>query len=140
MGCFLEFIKYNPYLVHLDLQSCGLAEPALRFIGKMLTRSQSLRAIHLCNNPGISKAMIDWLKSRIRAIESEEPVSLKSYKKVEEENEKVQKKPSGMQAAFLKLLGLDHVDAEKEHQKMKKIRQGLKLRNVVASKRMNQLN
>ena len=84
--------------------------------------------------------MIDWLKNRIKAIESEEPVSLKSYKKVEDENEKVQKKPSGMQAAFLKLLGLDQVDAEKEHQKMKKIRQGLKLRNVVASKRMNQLN
>ena len=41
---------------------------------------------------------------------------------------------------MLKYLGLapDHV--EKEHEKMKKIRQGLKLRNVVASKRMNQLN
>lgn len=94
----------------------------------------------MCNNPGISRAMIEWLKKRIRAIESEEPVNLKSYKKVEDESAQEVKKPSGMQAAFLKLLGLEHKDVEKEHQKMKKIRQGLKLRNVVASKRMNQLN
>ena len=41
---------------------------------------------------------------------------------------------------MLKYLGLDANHVEKEHEKMKKIRQGLKLRNVVASKRMNQLN
>ena len=140
MQCFLEFIKYNPYLIHLDLQSCGLEEPALRFIGKMLTRSQSLRSIHLCNNPGISRPMIEWLKKRIRAADLEEPYHIKGYKNVEDNSPELGKKKSGMQAAMLKYLGLapDHV--EREHEKMKKIRQGLKLRNVVASKRMNQLN
>ena len=81
MECFLQFIKYNPYLIHLDLQSCGFQEPAIRFIGKMLTRSQSLRSIHLCNNPGISKSMIEWLKKRIRAADIEEPIHIKNYKK-----------------------------------------------------------
>ena len=40
--------------------------------------------------------MIEWLKKRIRAIESEEPVNLKSYKKVEDESAQEFKKPSGM--------------------------------------------
>ena len=101
----MEFIKYNPYLIHLDLQSTGLHEPAIRYIGKMLTRSQSLRAVHLCNNPGLSKNMIEWFRKRIRATDYIEPIHIKPFKKSEEEEVK---KPTGMQGAFLKLLGIDN--------------------------------
>ena len=79
----------------------------------MLTRSQSLRSIHLCNNPGISKSMIEWLKKRIRAADIEEPIHIKNYKKDDAQQD--DKKPSGMQAAFLKLLGLNQNAVEQEH-------------------------
>ena len=99
----MEFIKYNPYLIHLDLQSTGLFEPAIRYIGKMLTRSQSLRSVHLCNNPGLSKTMVEWFRNRIKAAGYIEPIHIKPYKKTAEE---AKEEPKGMQGAFLKLLGL----------------------------------
>ena len=134
MNCFMDFIKYNPYLIYLDLQSTGLHEPAIRYIAKMLTRSQSLRSVHLCNNPGLSKNMVEWFRKRIRAADYIEPIHIKPFKKSKEE----ESKPTGMQGAFLKLLGLDK--GETENQKWKKIRQGLKLRTIVSSQRMNVLN
>ena len=103
MECFMHFIKYNPYLIHLDLQSTGLFEPAIRYIGKMLTRSQSLRSVHLCNNPGLSKTMVEWFRNRIKAAGYIEPIHIKPYRKTAEEEKE---KPKGMQGAFLKLLGL----------------------------------
>lgn len=51
MNCFTDFVKYNPYLVHLDLTSTGLTRKQLMFFGKLLTRAQSLKSIHLSANP-----------------------------------------------------------------------------------------
>ena len=132
----MEFIKYNPYLIHLDLQSCGLHEPAIRYIAKMLTRSQSLRSVHLCNNLGLSKKMVEWFRTRIRAAGHIEPIHIKPFKKGPEEEKK---KPTGMQSAFLKMLGVATV-VETDTEKWKKMRQGLKLQNIVLSQRMNGLN
>ena len=84
MDCFMDFIKYNPNLIHLDLQSTNLHEPALRFIGRMLKRAQSLRTLHLCNNPGLSQKMVEWLRKRISALEYVEPIYIKQFKKTED--------------------------------------------------------
>ena len=119
MNCFMEFIKYNPHLIHLDLQSTHLYEPALRFIGRMLTRAQSLTTLHLCNNPGISHKMIEWLRKRIKAQYYVPPLQIKPYTSSNEDATQV---------------------SDTDHDKWKKIRQGLRLRNIVSSKRMNSLN
>ena len=78
--------------------------------------------------------MVEWFRKRIRAADYIEPIHIKPFKKSKEE----ENKPTGMQGAFLKLLGLDK--GETENQKWKKIRQGLKLRTIVSSQRMNVLN
>ena len=80
----------------------------------MLTRAQSLRTIHLCNNPGLSKPMVDWLRQRIRAVEYIEPIHIKPYRKVQDEGDAKIKKGGAMQGAFLKLLGLDKQAAEND--------------------------
>ena len=64
---FQNFIKYNPCLVHLDLQSASLPKKILYDIGHFLTRATSLSALHLCGNEGIDDEFIEWLRTRIRA-------------------------------------------------------------------------
>ena len=94
MNCFMDFIKYNPYLIHLDLTNTGLYEPALRYIAKMLTRSGSLQSIHLCNNPGLSKNIVDWMRKRISAADYIEPLYIKPYKKVvQDADDSIKKAP-----------------------------------------------
>ena len=39
MECFTELIKYNVYLVHLDLTTTGLIFPAIRYICALLRKS-----------------------------------------------------------------------------------------------------
>jgi hypothetical protein len=78
LECLQEFIKYNAKLIHLDLTSCALIEPAIKYICKILTRAQSLRAIHLCANSGLGLStfdpdtekasdMVNWIRNRIKA-------------------------------------------------------------------------
>ena len=67
MEGFKNFMKYNPSLVHLDLQTTSLPTQVLYNIGHFMTRATSLQAIHLCGNQGISDEFIEWLRTRIRA-------------------------------------------------------------------------
>ena len=67
LDCLSDFTKYNAKLIHLDLQKTGLSEPILRYFGKILRRAQSLRAIHLCGNPGLSVGLVEYLQERIHA-------------------------------------------------------------------------
>ena len=39
VSCFKEFIKYNAYLIHLDLTMTGLINPAIKFVCSLLRRS-----------------------------------------------------------------------------------------------------
>ena len=51
---FKDFVKYNCYLVCLNLENTGLTSPAITFLSSLLTRAQSLRCIHLCANEGVT--------------------------------------------------------------------------------------
>ena len=42
MDGLMEFIKYNPMLFHLDLQTTGLPAQVIRLISHMMTRATSL--------------------------------------------------------------------------------------------------
>ena len=81
--------------------------------------------------------MVEWFRNRIKAAGYIEPIHIKPYRKTAEEEKE---KPKGMQGAFLKLLGLQDQGMETENEKWKKIRQGLKMRSIVQSQRMNVLN
>lgn len=39
MENFKNFVKYNPHLIHLDLQQTGLMSPAIKALGHLLTRA-----------------------------------------------------------------------------------------------------
>lgn len=81
MDCFTEFVKYNPNLLHVDLTSTGLTRKQLMFFGKLLTRSQSLRSIHLSANPCLyDKEVINWMQKRIRANHQEDKVVIPHFK------------------------------------------------------------
>ena len=65
--CFKDFIKYNPKLIHLNLERCGLKAAAIKIITAMLRKSQALRCLHLCGNLGLSHEVIEWIRYRIHA-------------------------------------------------------------------------
>ena len=65
LDCLAQFIKYNTYLVHLDVSNCGLIEPALKYLTSFLTKAQALQCLHLDNNEGVSPQMIDWICERV---------------------------------------------------------------------------
>ena len=65
--CFQDFIKYNPQLYHLNLERCGLIDPALKYIVALLRKSQALRCLHLCGNVGLSPELIEWIRLRVHA-------------------------------------------------------------------------
>jgi len=74
VACFHDFVKYDVYLVHLDLTMTGLIEPAVKNIASLLTRSQSLRCLHLCGNKGVSEETVEWIKRRVHGAYHEEPL------------------------------------------------------------------
>ena len=74
MECFKDFVKYNTYLVHLDLTETGLIEPAVKYLAALLRKSQGLRCMHLCGNKGITDESLDWIKKRIHAQSLPEPI------------------------------------------------------------------
>jgi len=65
--CFKDHIKYNTYLVHLDLKACGLIAPALKYLAALLRKSQALRVFHLNGNKGIDDELVAWIQKRIHA-------------------------------------------------------------------------
>ena len=79
MSLFKDFIKYNYFLETLNLENTGLIEPAIRYIGDQLTRSQGLRCVHLCANEGITPGIKDWLRRRIRAKDDREHVHIQPW-------------------------------------------------------------
>ena len=61
MDMFRDFVKYNPNLIHLDLQNTGLMVPAIKQFGDLLTRAQSLKCLHLSGNDGVTEDTVKWL-------------------------------------------------------------------------------
>lgn len=127
MDGFKNFIKYNPCLIHLDLQSTSLPVQVLYNIGHYLTRATSLQAIHLCGNDGIDDEFIDWLRERIRAKPAIAPCDIAPLPK-----KFTQREPSPKKVNIMSLFGmkpkqedLEPIDTEKEH--WKDLRAGLKL-------------
>ena len=60
--------------MHLNLEQTGLITGALKYIVALLRRSQALRVIHLCGNPGlyhndgsVNDELLEWCKLRIKA-------------------------------------------------------------------------
>ena len=74
VACFKDFIKYNVYLVHLDLQATGLIIPAIKYLTALLRKAQGLRSLHLCGNKGLNEEVFQWIKERIHARAMTEPV------------------------------------------------------------------
>lgn len=73
MMCFKDFIKYNVYLVHLNLENTGLCEPAILLIVPFLRKSQALRCLHLSANECITPEIVEWTRKRIHAKAQKEP-------------------------------------------------------------------
>ena len=67
LSCFKDFIKYNIHLVSLNLENTGLIEPAVVYLGSLLTKSQGLRCLHLCANEGITPGVVEEVRERIKA-------------------------------------------------------------------------
>lgn len=65
LDCLAQFIKYNTYLVHMDVSNCGLIEPAIKYLAAFLTKSQALQCLHLDQNEGINEKVIRWICKRI---------------------------------------------------------------------------
>ena len=84
MVCFKDFIKYNVYLVSINLENTGLIAPAIKYISSLLTKSQGLRCLHLCANEGISPQLIDEISLRIKAKDPIESRVVAPYKKVKQ--------------------------------------------------------
>ena len=101
MDSLKNFIKYNPYLVHLDLQTTGLSAPIIRLIGHMITRATGLQCIHLCGNEGITDDMIEWLRKRIHAKEDVEPVLIHPLPKKFHSKQPPESSPQTMDAMSL---------------------------------------
>lgn len=72
-------------LAHLNLERCGLNEPAIKYLVALLRKSQALRCLHLCNNYGLSKEygvlnqeLIEWIRERIHAKKEEVEKQIKN--------------------------------------------------------------
>ena len=66
LNCFTRFIKYNTYLVHLDLRNIGLIEPAIKNITSFLNKAQALQCLHLGGNEGVTPEIVKWIAHRIK--------------------------------------------------------------------------
>ena len=112
LECFHDFIKYNIYLQHLDLQSTGLIVPAIKYITNLLCKAQALRCLHLCGNHGVTEELHAWIRNRIHAKPPEEVYQINptkhQYQVEKEEEMKEREQEESKQPAlslFQKLLG-----------------------------------
>ena len=69
INCLADFIKYNTYLVHLDVSNCGLKEDAVMYLSSFLTKAQALQVLHLSGNLGVNPETIAWITERIHGVE-----------------------------------------------------------------------
>ena len=53
-----------------------MIEPAIKYFAALLRKSQALRCLHLCGNPGISDNLLIWLRARIHAKPEQDPVHI----------------------------------------------------------------
>ena len=68
LDCLAHFIKYNTFLVHLDLRSIGLIEPAMKYLVSFLNKAQALQSLHLGGNEAITPKVVDWIGKRINGF------------------------------------------------------------------------
>ena len=132
--------------------------PAIKQFGNLLTRAQSLKCLHLSGNDGVTEETIKWLQHRIRGQPPRIANNIVLYKKIEEakKNQASPTTAAGKQEAeedkkqdVLKLFGANKNNNQEAKNfkfkpvdpkvQWKDIRNGLKLRNIVQSKRMNEL-
>ena len=59
-------IKRNKKLMHLDLSCTGLSPLIVKEIGNAMRRARSLLSIHLSDNPGLTKANLEYLPARLK--------------------------------------------------------------------------
>jgi len=105
MLCFKNFVKYNCYLVALNLENTGLIEPAIKFLVGLLRKSQALRCLHLCANEGISPEVVEWARKRIKAKEVQEIRTVKPFIQIKQEKNKLSKKAQRIGKAFFSQTG-----------------------------------
>lgn len=63
--CLTRFIKYNPNLLHLDLQGTGLTCYIIKEIARALRKSRSIIGIHLGENPGLTEEIKEYIFGRV---------------------------------------------------------------------------
>ena len=145
MNDFKDFIKYNPHLIHLDLKQTGLTVEAIKQFGTILTRAQSLRCLHLCGNDGVNDETIEYLLQRIKGKKPTVPNLILPPKKtliqIRAEAAVAASQVDNDKQDIFKLFGKskNSEQADDPNVQWKNIRAGLKLRNIVQSKRMNEL-
>ena len=66
LGCLSTFIKYNTYLVHLDLRNIGLTVAAIKYLTSFLNKAQALQILHLGGNEGVTPEIVNWVCHRIK--------------------------------------------------------------------------
>lgn len=68
LGNLIHFIKRNKNLIHVDMTQCELDEDVVLKIGASLRKAAAIRAIHLCDNPGVNDEVVGQLITRIHAM------------------------------------------------------------------------
>ena len=81
LSCLSTFIKYNTYLVHLDLRNIGLNESGIKYIASFLTKSQALQCLHLGGNAGVTQEIVNWVCERIKGRMKSQEVSIAPLRK-----------------------------------------------------------
>ena len=66
LSCFSTFIKYNTYLVHLDLRNVGLSVAGIKYVTSFLNKAQALQVMHLGGNDGVTPEIVNWVCERIK--------------------------------------------------------------------------
>ena len=128
-------------LNHLNLERCGLIEPAIKYITALLRRSQALRSLHLCGNDGLSPQLIEWIRKRIHARPHREDRVLLPASVQKKYDDNVKGAP--MKRGLMKVnrgLSLDFESPSHVYKQWSDIRMGLKLRNIVQSMRLNDVS
>jgi len=81
MENFKLFVKYNPHLVTVNLESTGMAANVVKDFGHILTRAQGLRCLHLGGNVGVTEESIKYLAKRIKGKRLAPPCPIVAPKK-----------------------------------------------------------
>ena len=129
LKCLSNFIKYNLNLSHLDLQATGLNDSAIRFIVQQVSQSHSLQNVHLCGNEGISQALVEWIAQELDTeIEQEEMIiTIPNYQ-------------GPMQQQSISQIRNGTQQFKENKSEWNQVQEGLKLREIINSMRMNELS